>query len=173
VAHILASLRRGAELIGVLLFSAMFAMFILQIFTRYVLGRPFGWTSEACVIFYVWIVFFTSAFLVRERDHVAFTIFYEVASPKGRRVLSLVGAAALLVAFAIALPGTFDWVRFMKIEATPVMHIRFDFVYSVFVMFVIAVIARAGYDLYRLIGPHWREEIEEPPSSDAPEASAK
>jgi TRAP-type C4-dicarboxylate transport system permease small subunit len=151
----------------------MFAMFMLQIFTRYVLGRPFGWTSEACVIFYVWIVFWTSAFLVHERDHVAFTIFYETASPKGRRVLGIVGAAALLLAFAIALPGAFDWITFMKIEATPVMRIRFDLVYSVFVMFVVAVIVRAGYDLYRLVGPHWREEVETAPPSDTSEASAK
>jgi TRAP-type C4-dicarboxylate transport system permease small subunit len=171
VANLMSSLRRGAELIGVLLFSGMFAMFMLQIFTRYVLGRPFGWTSEACVIFYVWIVFFTSAFLVRERDHVAFTIFYEIASPKGRRVLSILGATALLAAFAAALPGAFDWVTFMKIEATPVLRIRFDLVYSVFVMFVAAVVVRAAYDLYRLLGPHWREEVEEPAAADAPEAS--
>jgi TRAP-type C4-dicarboxylate transport system permease small subunit len=169
----LSSLRRGAELVGVLLFSGMFAMFILQIFTRYVLGRPFGWTSEACVIFYVWIVFWTSAFLVRERDHVAFTIFYEVAPPKGRRVLGIAGAAALLVAFGAALPGAFDWVTFMKIEATPVLRIRMDLIYSVFVMFVIAVVVRAGYDLYRLVGPHWREEVEDPSPSDASEASAQ
>jgi TRAP-type C4-dicarboxylate transport system permease small subunit len=172
VAKLLSSLRRGAELIGVLLFSGMFAMFILQIFTRYVLGHPFGWTSEACVIFYVWIVFWTSAFLVHERDHVAFTILYETSSSKGRRALSIVGAAALLVAFAAALPGTVDWVRFMKIEATPVTHIRFDLVYSVFVLFVAAVVARAGYDLYRLIGPNWRKEVEDPPPSQASDATA-
>lgn len=173
MANLVSSLRRGAELVGVFLFSGMFAMFMLQIFTRYVLGRPFGWTSEACVIFYVWIVFFTSAFLVRERDHVAFTIFYEIASPKGRRVLGIAGAGALLIAFAAALPGAFDWVRFMKIEATPVMRIRFDFVYSVFVLFVIAVAVRAAYDLYRLIGPHWREEVEDTPPSDSSETPAK
>jgi len=173
VAKLFSSLRRGTELIGVLLFSGMFAMFILQIFTRYVLGRPFGWTSEACVIFYVWIVFWTSAFLVHERDHVAFTIFYEVASPKGKRVLAIIGAAALLVAFTAALPGTIDWVAFMKIEATPVIHIRFDIIYSVFVLFVIAVIGRAGYDLYRLAGPHWREEVEEEQQPDASEAPTK
>ena len=161
MAPLWSSLRRAAELIGVFLFSGMFAMFILQIFTRYVLGRPFGWTSEACVIFYVWIVFWTSAFLVRERDHVAFTIF------------GIAGAAAMLIAFATALPGAFDWVRFMKIEATPVLRIRFDLIYSVFVMFVLAVVVRAGYDLYRLLGPHWREEVEEAPATDASQAPAQ
>ena len=61
----------------------------------------------------------------------------------------------------------------MKIEATPVIHIRFDIIYSVFVLFVIAVIGRAGYDLYRLAGPHWREEVEEQQQPDASEAPTK
>ena len=54
---------------------------LLQVFTRYVVNRPFGWTSEACVIFYVWIVFWTRAFLLRERDHVTFTMVYERRRP--------------------------------------------------------------------------------------------
>jgi TRAP-type C4-dicarboxylate transport system permease small subunit len=171
VVNLWSSLRRGAELIGVLLFSAMFGMFILQIFTRYVIGRPFGWTSEACVIFYVWIVFWTSAFLVRERDHVAFTIFYEMAPAGGRRILALIGATAIFLAFMAGLPGAVDWVTFMKIEATPVMRIRFDLIYSVWVMFMVVVVIRTGLEIARLLGPNWRREVEDE-TAGAPDPSA-
>ena len=68
------------------LFVAMFVAFLLQIFTRYVLNHPLGWTLEACVILYIWIVFWTSAFLLRERDHVAFTMLCDAVAP-GARVL--------------------------------------------------------------------------------------
>ena len=59
-------LRKGAEFVAVTLFIAMFGSFLLQVFMRYVLNRPLGWTSEACVIFYIWVVFWTAALLVRE-----------------------------------------------------------------------------------------------------------
>ena len=42
---------------------------LLQIFSRYVLNSPFGWTLELCRILWVWIVFFCCAFLVQEKDY--------------------------------------------------------------------------------------------------------
>ena len=159
MARFILPLRRLAEMIAVTIFTGMFGLFLLQIFTRYVLGRPFGWTVEACTAAYIWIVFWTSAFVLRERDHVAFTILYDLSPPGRRRILGAIGALALAIAFAASFPGSFDYVTFMKIESTPVMHLRFDLLYSVWLLFVAAVVVRAVVDLVRLIGPGWREEV--------------
>jgi hypothetical protein len=36
----------------------------------------------------------------------------------------------------------FDYVTFMKVQKTAYLHIRFDWLYSIYVIFVIAIIAR-------------------------------
>ena len=52
-----ARLRFFAESVTALLFMAMFAAFLLQVFTRYVLNDPVAWTQEFVLITYIWIVF--------------------------------------------------------------------------------------------------------------------
>ena len=65
-------LGRGAELVGAAIFATMFGAFLLQIFMRYVVNQPLGWTLELCMITYIWLVFWACAFLLKERDHIAF-----------------------------------------------------------------------------------------------------
>ena len=52
-----ARLRLFAEWVAAILFLAMFAAFLLQVFTRYVLNDPIAWTQEFVLVVYIWIVF--------------------------------------------------------------------------------------------------------------------
>jgi TRAP-type C4-dicarboxylate transport system permease small subunit len=87
--------------------------------------------------------------------------------PSGpRRILAVVLTALVAVAFAAALPGVFDYVSFMRIERSPVIGIRFDLIYAIFVVFVAAVVVGALIRIVRLLGRSWRGELE---SGDAVE----
>jgi len=79
---------RIAKIIAATLLAALFITFLLQIFSRYVLNSPFGWTLELCRILWVWIVFFCCAFLVREKDHVRFNLLYSGSSKKTKFVMN-------------------------------------------------------------------------------------
>src|SRR5687768_18571520 len=120
-----ARLRYFAELVAAIMFVNMFAAFLLQVFTRYILNDPVAWTQEFVLIAYIWIVFWCAAFLLRERDHITFDMLSGSLPPGPRRILAIVLTAIVAVAFAAALPGVFDYVSFMKIERSPVMGIRF------------------------------------------------
>ena len=163
--QILHYLRKGAEFVAVAAFVAMFGAFLLQVFMRYVVNHPLGWTSEACVIFYIWVIFWTAAFLLRERDHVTFSMIYDGVSPPARRVMAIIGAIAIGAAFVAGFPAMFSFITFMKIDVTPVTRIRFDYVYSVWILFVLAVIARSLASLIRLLGRNWRRETGDDPSA--------
>ncbi|WP_159591192.1 TRAP transporter small permease [Chelativorans xinjiangense] len=143
--------RKFAEIVAVGLLTAMFASFLLQVFMRYVVNHPLGWTSEACVILYIWAVFWTSAFLLEEREHITFSILSDALAPRPRWVLSLIGHAVLAVAFASALPAIVDYIAFMKIDSTPITRIRFDYVFSIFAVFAVAVVIRSVLALYRTL----------------------
>ncbi len=147
----IAKWRKFAEIVAVGLLTAMFASFLLQIFMRYVVNQPLGWTSEACVILYIWTVFWTSAFLLDESEHITFSMLSDALSPAKRRVLTIIGHIILGAAFLSALPAITDYVTFMKIDSTPVTRIRFDYIYSIFVVFAAAVAIRAFLSIYRAL----------------------
>lgn len=158
---VLRALKKGAEWVAVSLFTALFGTFLLQIFTRYVLNNPLGWTLELCLAAWLWVVFWSAAFLVREQQHVAFNIFYLGATPPVRRIFALAGAVSLLAAFLIAFPPTWDFIAFMKIDSTPVLKIRFDVLFVVFAVFMAAVIVRSIVRIRRLLSPDWETETED------------
>ena len=72
----LAWLQARADDVSAALLAAMFAAFILQIFTRYVMNNPLSWTQEVCVTTWLWLVLWGSAFSLNEHDQVRFDVLY-------------------------------------------------------------------------------------------------
>ena len=135
-------LRRRAENVLALLLLLMFAAFMLQIIFRYVLDWPIGWTNEISVALWIWIVLFGAAFVVRESEEIRFDLFWAGAGEKARRIMVLIMAAALISMFALSLPAVVDYILFMKVEKTAYLKIRFDRLYSIYAVFVVAMIVR-------------------------------
>ena len=148
--RVLRAFSRLTEGIAAALLAAMFATFLLQIFSRYVMVQPLGWTLELCLILWVWIVFFGCAFVVGDRDHVRFDILV-LAVPRGPRRW-LAAAAALSVAAGLlwSLAPTWDYIDWMKIRRTSTVEmpwngdkIRLKWVFVIYAVFLVAVAARA------------------------------
>ena len=151
--------RQGIELVSVVLFVTMFAAFILQIFFRYVLNSPLSWTLELCLLSFLWLTFWNCGMLLRLHEHIGFNLVYDATPPRVRRVLAIIGMTILGGTFLAALPGIIDWTMFMSIGDTDVFQLRLDFVFSIFVVFMIAVIVRALVQLRRLTGRDWHNWI--------------
>jgi len=120
----------------------MFVAFLLQIVFRYVLNLSIGWTHEISVALWIWMVLFGSAFVVRESEEIRFDLIWGGASDNSRRVMQIISAAALILMFGISLPAVIDYVSFMKVESTAYLKIRFDYLYSIYVVFAVAMIVR-------------------------------
>lgn len=135
-------LRRRAEDAVVALLTAMFAVFLLQIISRYLLSWPIGWTHEVSVMLHLWIVMFGAAFVVRDSEEMRFDLLYGAVGQKGRRVLVILGSATIVALLLWSLPSAWDYVTFMKREKTAYLKVRFDWLYLVYIIFVVAMIAR-------------------------------
>jgi TRAP-type C4-dicarboxylate transport system permease small subunit len=142
---VLTWLRKRADNVAVGLLTAMFLAFILQIVSRYVVRHPLGWTLELCLTTWLWLVFWGTAFCLKDEDHVRFDLIYSAGSVRLRRILALISALAIIVGLVAALPATFDYITFYKIKKSAVMHIRLDYVYSVYGIFAVAVILRYAF----------------------------
>lgn len=135
-------LRRRAENVLVALLTTMFIAFLIQIVSRYVFNFPVGWTYEVSLLTWLWAVLWGAAFVLTEREEIRFDIVYSLVGPLTRRIFVLLSGAALLVLYAASLPAVVSYVTFMKVERSPQLHIRFDFLFSIYVIFAVAVIVR-------------------------------
>lgn len=152
-------LKKGAELIGVLLFLATFTGILLQVFFRYVLDSPVAWSEEYTMIAYMWTVFWAASFMVAEREHVSFDIVYDSASPHARRLMAIAALVILVVAFVLLMPPTWDYLEFLTRRRTSVLRIPRVWVFGVFLVFLVAFAAQGGWRLRGLLGKGWRDYI--------------
>jgi TRAP-type C4-dicarboxylate transport system permease small subunit len=143
--HRFASLRwwhRRAEDVAVALIATMFVSFLLQIVFRYALNRPLGWTEEVTVLCWVWVVLWGASFVLAEHEEVRFDILSGVVPPRVRRAFTIVSSLALVVLMALALPAIWRYVAFMRREHSAYLGMRFDVLYSIFVVFAVMCIVR-------------------------------
>jgi len=152
------TLHRAAELIAAALFAIMFAAFLIQVFSRYVLNHPVAWSLEACSLAYIWIVFWASATLVSERQHIGFDLLYKAQPPARRRLLAIFITGSILVVFAAGLPGSYDYVSFLR-RKTMFLHVPMGLAYSCFIIFLVIVILTSLVRLRRLLGRGWQDHL--------------
>lgn len=143
---------QGTEFIAAMMIAAMFLTFLIQIFSRYVMMAPFGWTLELSLILWVWIVFFGCAFIVKERDHVTFDIFYLSGGRRVRQILALLSAAAIVIGMAVSFLPTWDYIDWMRMRRTSTLENPFTgdkiplrTIFSIYAIFMIAIIARYAW----------------------------
>jgi C4-dicarboxylate transporter DctQ subunit len=125
--------------------ATMFITFLLQIFSRYVMVQPFGWTLEFCLVLWVWLVFFGCAFVVRDRDHVTFDVLYLAVPTKVQRVFALISCLAVAVTFASSILPTWDWIDFLKIKRSATLQVPMRTIYAVYALFLVAVSVRFAW----------------------------
>ena len=144
-------LRRRAEDIAALMLAVMFAAFLVQIVFRYAFNFPVGWTSELTVVMWLWLVLWGAAFVVKESDEVRFDLLYGAVGRRGRIVMGILAALALLVLYGASLKASWDYVTFMKVEKSSYLKIRMDWLYSIFLVFLVAILVRYVWLLWQLL----------------------
>jgi TRAP-type C4-dicarboxylate transport system permease small subunit len=144
-------LRRRAENVAAAMLAVMFAAFIMQIVFRYFFNLPTGWTSELTVVLWLWLVLWGAAFVLREDEEIRFDLISGAARRRARIAMGIVTALALVVLYGVSLKPSFDYVAFMKVEKSSYLKIRMDWLFSIYVVFLVAVIARYLWLLSRLL----------------------
>ena len=153
-------LRRRAENVAAAMIGVMFVAFIIQIVFRYLFNFPIGWTSELTVIMWLWLVLWGAAFVVRESDEIRFDLLSGAMGKRTRIAMGIITAVALVVLYAASFPATWKYVTFMKVERTAYLGIRFDWLFSIYLAFAVAVIVRYLWILSHLLRGEEPEQVD-------------
>ena len=82
-------LYRRAENVLAAMLAVMFFAFLLQIFFRYVMDWPTGWTNELSAILWIWMVLWGAAFVLTEQEEMRFDLIYASVGPRVRSAMFL------------------------------------------------------------------------------------
>lgn len=119
---------------------------MLEIFYRYFLV-PLTWTLEFTLIAFIWVTLLGACFAQRDSSHVMFTMIYDKVKPRTQIWMRMVGNTLLFIAFSISLYPTFRYINFMSFKKSDVLKIPMNIAFSPYIVFLIIMIGRLGYDI--------------------------
>lgn len=157
-----ALLKKAADAVGGGLFAALFIVFLVQIAARFGFGKPLPWTDELAVILYVWVILWACAFVVPEREHVVFDLVWNSVTRRARLVMRVLGNLMLGALALVAIPASWDYVRFMAREGTPVLGVPFMWVFMPFVLLLAALAVRSAWAIWDALRGHGLDAAELP-----------
>ena len=101
------------------------------------------------VVLYIWVILWAAAFVVPEREHVMFDLVWNLVGTNARRAMRIAGHAMIGGLSVWALPATWDYVRFMAREGTPVLGVPFMWVFLPFALLLAALAVRSAWGIWR------------------------
>lgn len=107
---------RWEDWVAFALFWILAAIVFYQVFTRYVLDDPAGWTEEIARYFLVAVVFIGAAMSVRRNNHIQVDYFYRLIPRALGRVLST--AVDLLRAAFLGYATWLTWLLIQRIGSS-------------------------------------------------------
>lgn len=147
---ILRVIRRAAEALTVAMVAGLFISVVYQVVTRYLLGAPVAWTMEVASILWLWIIFFAGALLVPDEEQIRVDMLYFAVPGWLRKVFAGVSAVVAGGALAVAFLPTLEFIRFMRIDYSPILRIGYDVIFAVFLLFMACALLRAALVLLKI-----------------------
>jgi TRAP-type C4-dicarboxylate transport system permease small subunit len=145
--------------VSVVAFAAMFIGFVIGVGGRYVFNYPVAWSNELCAIGFVWIVFWTSDILLKERQHIVFDVIYGMFPPPARRILAIFISLSLALLFLAALPGTIDYIWFLRTRHSMLLRLPMQLVFGCMLILVVAITVNSFIRVWHLLRPGWERHL--------------
>ena len=144
-------LQKAANALGGGLFLAMFIVFLVQITARFGFNKPLPWTDEAAVILYIWVIMWAATAVVPEREHVVFDLVWNSVGYRTRQAMRIVGNLMVGCLSLVAIPASWDYVKFMGREGSPVLDVPFSWIFLPFVLLLISLVLRSAWNVWDAI----------------------
>ena len=151
-------------------FIVMFVVFVAQVISRYVFNFPLTWAYEVTVWGFSWTVILGACYAMRARSHVTFTMIYDAVPKKVGAVLCLLGNILIVIALAILIIPSCDYIKFMFFQKTSVFRIPLTVIFAPFAYFLCSII---GYTIKDILSEvkTLRAPASEPTTPDEANAS--
>lgn len=148
---------RVEEIAAMVFFTIMFTSILVGVFWRYVLNDPLIWTVNAAAVAFIWTVLIAAGLPNWADEHIQFDLLYRRMSPRWRRTSRMAGNLLLVVAFALPIPATWDYLAFIGADSVTGLPLKFNVAFAVVLWFLVATVVHRGRLLIRDIRDIARE----------------
>jgi TRAP-type C4-dicarboxylate transport system permease small subunit len=89
--------------------------------------------------------------MVSEREQVVFDLVWNSVGQRARRAMRIVGHLMIGGLAAVAIPASWDYVRFMAREGSPVLGVSFQWVFMPFVLLLASLVVRSVWGIWQAL----------------------
>ncbi len=138
------SINRIIDLIIVFLMGSIMVTIFLQVFSRYILRKPLGWTNEIVIYMFVWMVFFGTYHLLRNNKHIFVDLLYNKLGKNWQKICSILFYLTLILIAIILMIYGFIYVRTSFSTFSSYLQIPLGLIYLIlpitgFLFFIFAI----------------------------------
>jgi TRAP-type C4-dicarboxylate transport system permease small subunit len=144
-------LRARAENVAALLLVVMFVAFVAQIFMRYALNWPVGWSAEVCALAWLWGILWVCSFVLKDAEQIRFDILYAGLRGRAQRISTVATSLVIAAGYAVSLPATWSYVGFMAVERSDYLDVRLDLLFALYVVFAATMVVRHMWMAWRAV----------------------
>ncbi len=119
------------EAIIAFLMGSIIVIIFLQVFFRYVLKNPLGWTGEAACYLFVWMIFIGTYRLLRDREHMCIDILFKKLGTNWQKICSIVYYLLLIPLASILMIYGFSFAKKFIFNYSPALQLPLGWIYSI------------------------------------------
>lgn len=109
----------------------------VQVFLRYIYGKPFKWGEELATFLFIWIVFMGSIVLVHKDGHLSLTIISERITKKHYHKLNLFFKVVIVFFLFLIFYNGLSLLKILSKFRSPAMHVSLAWLFSAVVIFAV------------------------------------
>jgi len=125
-------LMRFEEIVAVLSLVAIVVLILLQVFNRYVLQSSLVWSEELARFLFIWLVYLSTSYAVRDNKHLAISFLLEYSrSARARFILQAVSLIATAIFAGFCIVWGVEMLFFLKKtgQQAPALEVSIIWVY--------------------------------------------
>lgn len=139
-------------------FFILFIVFLIGIFSRYVVRQPVPWTYELSLLTFITIIYLAFGYATKKKELVAFSLVYEKFNEKIKKVCRIVSNILIVgLVIIIIVPGVKGILGLSSI--TGVLRIPLKYAFLPFIFMAVDMVIRALYQLFVEIFPKQAKKL--------------
>ncbi len=126
----------------VALMATMFIAFVAQVIFRYVLNFPLAWSDEISNFIWLWGILWGASFVMKNHEDIRFDMLYNLMPRALKRSLTALSSLAIVILLLASLPASWSFIDFMKVEKSAALGIPMNWVFGLYLVFILAMCIR-------------------------------
>jgi len=131
--------------------GVMGIVLLLQVFARYIFGRPLVWSEALARYIFVWICFIGAGYGIKHHLHIEMEFIFKIFPKAGQVIIQILINLFSIAMFAYILPGAFQYTAQQATIDSPVLPIPMSYVVISIPIGLIFVILRLIIDTINVI----------------------